>query len=67
MTEKKEKIMKFKQLKNVIIFPKNAYELFKILNIEDISKQEFFICWDKNIIKRITIFDLMIVTIFNTI
>ena len=56
-SKKKEKIMKFKQLKNVIIFPKNAYELFKILNIEDISKQEFFICWDKNIIDNLILLD----------
>ena len=56
-SKKKEKIMKFKQLKNVIIFPKNSHELFKILNIEDISRQEFFICWDKDIIDNMILKD----------
>jgi hypothetical protein len=44
-----KKIRKIKELNNVIIFPKNSLELFEKLAVDDISKQEFFICWNKNL------------------
>ena len=51
-----EKIRKVKKLKNIIIFPKNSLELFNDLLVEDISQQEFFISWNKDIyIKSIKI------------
>ena len=52
-TKKYEKIQKMKKLKNVIIFPKNSETLIKELNIENISQQDFFISWNKDIIDNI--------------
>ena len=56
-SNKQEKLKKFMQLKNVIIFPNNSSELFKELNIEDISKQDFFISWNKDIVDNITLIE----------
>ena len=47
--DKVEKIKKIKTLKNVIIFSKNSSELFEELSVDDISQQEFFISWNKNL------------------
>ena len=48
--EKRIKIRKIKELTNVIIFPKNSLNLFKDLAIENISQQEYFITWNKEIV-----------------
>ena len=52
-TYKYEKIQKTKNMKNVIIFPKNSKKLFDELNIRDISQQEYFITWNKTIYDNI--------------
>ena len=50
-----EKIRKVKELKNVIIFPRNSVKLFEELLIEDISQQEFFISWNKELVDNIRV------------
>ena len=49
-TKKYEKIKKMKNMKNVIIFPRNSKLLEEGLNIKDISLQEYFISWNKDIL-----------------
>ena len=51
--KKYQKFMKINKLKNVIIFPKNSDSLFNELNIKDISQQDFFISWNKDIVDNI--------------
>ena len=50
-----KKIKKIKELRNVIIFPKCSVNLFKNLFVENITQQEFFISWNKEIIENINI------------
>ena len=52
-----EIIKNVKQIKNVVIFPKHSNKLLKNLCVDDISKQEFFISWNKDIIDDINIID----------
>ena len=52
-SDKFEKIQKMKNMKNVIIFPKDSTKLFEELNIKNISQQEYFISWNKDIYNNI--------------
>lgn len=50
-----EKLNKIKKLTNVIIFPKFSRNFFNKLNVDNISQQEFFISWNKTLLKNIKI------------
>ena len=52
-SNKYEAIQKIKNMRNVVIFPKKSEKLFSELDIKDISQQEFFISWNKDVFDNI--------------